>query len=64
MLEKMRRPLAVVAIVLGVVLALASAGPLSWGFGAVVGALVVVAGYAVLTDPRPEEIRRRGRVTR
>lgn len=56
--EKMRRRVAALVLVMGVVLALVSAGPLSWGLGALVALGMIVGGWHVLTDPRPRELRR------
>lgn len=50
MLELWRWPAAIVLMVLGVALGAMSAGPWSWGFGALVGALISVGGYSLIMD--------------
>lgn len=57
MKEKLRRPLAVAAMIVGAALAVASAGPLSWGLGVFVAVALLVGGWIVLTDRRPEYMR-------
>ena len=58
-MERLRRPLAIVAIVAGVALAAVSAGPLAWGLGVLVAVAMIVVGFGVLTDRRPPEMRAR-----
>lgn len=48
MVESVRRPLAAVAVTLGVPLAAMSAGPWAWGFGAIVGAVMAACGVVAL----------------
>lgn len=45
----------------GVLLAVVSAGPLGWGLGAVVAVVLILQGWVMLTDRRPEQVRTRRR---
>lgn len=54
MSEKMRRSLAWLSVVVGVALGAVSAGPLAWGLGCFVAVGLIVHGWYVLTDRRPQ----------
>lgn len=57
---KARRRLARTATGVGVILGLASAGPLAWGLGTVVGALLFAFGGSAWLDCNAELMRREG----
>jgi hypothetical protein len=56
MTEANRRRVAGGVAVAGVLLALASVGPLEWGLG--MGIIAFVGGYGYAADRRPAQVRR------
>lgn len=61
---KARRWLARTATGVGVILGLVSAGPLAWGLGAIVGAVLFAFGGAKWIDCNAELMRREGTTRR
>lgn len=54
-MNPVKRTVGALMVMTGTLLAIASAGPLSWGLGAVVACGLIVAGVTITVPNRPPE---------